>query len=463
MVSLAIAYALWFFLGWTGLHLFYVGRDDHMFVYLTTGGGYFLGWLRDGWRLPSYCEQHNTDGTTMNAELNIHNIRIQSSPSGPHWFQPARIFGTALTSSLYGYVLSSCLDLSFLGEELSTFGYSFMYSVGIAFAVWLIGNIGMQQGPFKPAAYGSLFGWALSFLQTSTDSNGAAAAGTASSSFFWCFVLSYVFFVRKAEWTTITEHFQRRGGPSATTHQTTCHRIFRLGFAGFVFVSLSLSGCYFHAKTTDKTTGEETRLRDSIDNLLRSPIWSELYSTLKDAYNEPGSWENFFSSLSESVDLDGENSARKTLGVDDSATLKEIKSVYRRKARELHPDKGGDPTKFMEMQEAYERLKKVLTKREKRDRSGSGSGSESESDRSDRGRGGDASDAEREALDEEMKIQREDDAKLKEAKEKTYQKRKQQQNQKKKNKKNKNTERNKKKNKSNKKKTKKKRRSGDDL
>lgn len=45
------------------------------------------------------------------------------------------------------------------------------------------------------------------------------------------------------------------------------------------------------------------------------------------------------------------------LGLGKSATAEEIKRAYRKKAVELHPDKGGDAEKFKEVNEAYETLK----------------------------------------------------------------------------------------------------------
>lgn len=42
-----------------------------------------------------------------------------------------------------------------------------------------------------------------------------------------------------------------------------------------------------------------------------------------------------------------------TLGVSESATADEIKRAYRKLASQHHPDKGGDKTKFQEIQKAY--------------------------------------------------------------------------------------------------------------
>ena len=45
-----------------------------------------------------------------------------------------------------------------------------------------------------------------------------------------------------------------------------------------------------------------------------------------------------------------------TLGVADTATPEEVKSAYRKLAKQHHPDLGGDVTKFQQISEAYETL-----------------------------------------------------------------------------------------------------------
>tara|TARA_B100000029_G_C17479291_1_gene924966 strand:- start:90 stop:935 length:846 start_codon:yes stop_codon:yes gene_type:complete len=45
------------------------------------------------------------------------------------------------------------------------------------------------------------------------------------------------------------------------------------------------------------------------------------------------------------------------LGVDKTASASQIKSAFRNKAKSMHPDTGGDPEKFKQLNEAYDTLK----------------------------------------------------------------------------------------------------------
>ena len=56
-----IAYMLWFFLGFAGVHKFYLGRMGWGILYLLTGGLFFVGWFIDLFTLPSQVRQANSE------------------------------------------------------------------------------------------------------------------------------------------------------------------------------------------------------------------------------------------------------------------------------------------------------------------------------------------------------------------------------------------------------------------
>ena len=58
--SLVLTCLLWLTLGWFGAHHFYLGRDRHGFLWITTlGGGFGVGWLAEISRLPAYVRAAN--------------------------------------------------------------------------------------------------------------------------------------------------------------------------------------------------------------------------------------------------------------------------------------------------------------------------------------------------------------------------------------------------------------------
>jgi TM2 domain-containing membrane protein YozV len=56
--SVAVAYILWLFLGFIGVHHLYMGRGVGVFlIALITGQGFGLWWLLDLFLIPSSCSR----------------------------------------------------------------------------------------------------------------------------------------------------------------------------------------------------------------------------------------------------------------------------------------------------------------------------------------------------------------------------------------------------------------------
>jgi len=59
MKSKGIAYLLWFFFGYLGLHRFYLGKVGTGLLYLFTGGFFGIGWFIDLFILSGQVDAHN--------------------------------------------------------------------------------------------------------------------------------------------------------------------------------------------------------------------------------------------------------------------------------------------------------------------------------------------------------------------------------------------------------------------
>ena len=57
--SLAVAYMLWFFLGWLGVHHFYLGKIGRGVGYLLTFAWFTIGWWIDLFTLPAQVKRLN--------------------------------------------------------------------------------------------------------------------------------------------------------------------------------------------------------------------------------------------------------------------------------------------------------------------------------------------------------------------------------------------------------------------
>jgi TM2 domain-containing membrane protein YozV len=56
-----VTYLLWFFLGFAGIHKFYLGKTGWGILYLLTGGLFMVGWFLDLFLIPSQVRRTNEE------------------------------------------------------------------------------------------------------------------------------------------------------------------------------------------------------------------------------------------------------------------------------------------------------------------------------------------------------------------------------------------------------------------
>ena len=73
---------LWFFLGWAGIHRFYVGKVVTGLLYLFTFGLLGFGWFIDLFLLSGYVDMYNVLHKSQNGFIVNNNITISSPNDG---------------------------------------------------------------------------------------------------------------------------------------------------------------------------------------------------------------------------------------------------------------------------------------------------------------------------------------------------------------------------------------------
>jgi len=360
--SLFLAYFYWLIGGVYGLHHIYLQRYKHAFLFLCTPGGYFgFGWFRDLWRLPEYVRDFNDDKDFLD-ELSV-KMRKNTKPP----FSWLRFVVMVLFANLFATLmlmafpdkndeLGPGIDFSLLSKALMP--------VASAFAIWVVGNIGREQGAFKWPLMGCLLASPLYFY------------------FYWNYhfvtMTGIILFNWKAKsW--------RKKEPKlkSTWRHITC-----LFACGLLYTALWSSHLYFNMKITT-AEGDEIRLRDAIGNLIKSPAFQHFSDSVKEIFqhlqNEgfSAAWHKLILSL----DPLGEENALEVLELNNGASQSEIKARYREMSKKWHPDRYKDEKekeeahqRFVEIQQAYETLSELKNRRSninKRSREKSESASDS--------------------------------------------------------------------------------------
>ncbi|XP_046411522.1 dnaJ homolog subfamily C member 22 [Neodiprion fabricii] len=344
------AYVLWLFGGIFGAHHFYLGRDDHGFLWWCSLGGYFgAGWLRDLFKIPGYVSDANNEPEYI--EWFKNQVRTNNKPP----FSTCRFIGGVVISYLWGELVYMAIP------EDEVYGINFkplmiLIPAAVALGVWVVGNVGREEGSiWVPLVAAYVCYPTLTYLGDDSTWMSAMVLTSALSFDTW-----------SKRWRLKPK--KKRG---------LVRRLTILGLAALLYSSLWGSYFVFNARFTD-SEGEEIKISEAVKHFLTSPIWLDLKASLHETWRH-AQHHGFWATWSQLVDLTdprGEINAYKVLGLSQTASQSEVTAKWRSLSRENHPDKvkGSEDErrvaqeKFMEIQQAYEILSSAKNRRQSRNR-----------------------------------------------------------------------------------------------
>lgn len=347
------AYFWWLFGGIFGAHHFYLGRDDHAFIYFCTLGGYFgMGWLRDLFKIPTYVADANNDRAYL--DWFTHQVRANKKPP----FSTVRFLGSSCVSYLWGELVYIAIP----EEEINGINFRpliILVPGAVAFGTWIVGNVGKERGSFWIPLVASYLCYPTLYY-----------IGDDSTWMGFMVIVSYLSF----------DSFAKEWRLRPTKKKSLRRRLSILFIAVVIYSALWSSYFYFNATITDND-GEEIKLSDAVKHFLTSPIWLDLKASLEATWQQARN-QGFWATWRQIIELSdprGEINAYRVLGLSQTASQSEVTSKWRALSRESHPDKikGSDEErrlaqeKFMEIQQAYEILSSAKNRRQRRNRKSS--------------------------------------------------------------------------------------------
>jgi len=348
--SLILTYIFWLFGGAFGLHHVYLGRFKQAFLYWCLPGGYFGGgWIRDLWRIPEYVRDANNDPGFL-ASLS-EKMRTMSKPP----FKFVRFVAMVITSNLFSNLVQMALPSP--KDELGP-GIDFrllahlLAPVASAVGIWIVGNIGRESGSLKWPLLGCILTSPLHF---------GFFGDTLRINYTFVTISGIILFQWKSKsWRRKIEK-----------PMPAWKRLLILFLCCGLYSSLWVSYIYFNLRIVTKD-GDEIRFRDAVGNFVKSPAFQQFSNNVADLWSHMrqegfgAAWEKLIISL----DPLGETNALKVLDLPKGASQPEIKARYRELSKKWHPDrikeeelKAEAHDRFVEIQQAYETLSDIKTKR----------------------------------------------------------------------------------------------------
>lgn len=369
-----VAYFLHLTLGLFGVHHFYLGRDHQGILWVTSFGGLFgLGWIRDLWRIPWYVKEYNEDPEFLFKMTS--GLRQRKRPS--IWANIHRVVAQVGFGWFYRGLIIYALPEEYAANPYVMF---LVAPLGTAFGTYMISNVSTIKTHWKYPLIGAYLGELAfgyhHFLLEVPHPSLAVSISMVFSTFAWQYD-------RQPRGLNVVHGERARGRHCRgrwCCRRLCCKRMAVWTIIILIFGALIFSFFYFNATITT-SNGETVKVREAMNNFFKTPHWKQFkksfWSNLQEIWEEyqrnglAGAKER----LMVLADFQGERRSRYVLQVGLNATMDELKEHYHALVKEWHPDrhrgagaqeKMEAQEKFIEIQEAYEILKKLYKHREYR-------------------------------------------------------------------------------------------------
>jgi DnaJ family protein C protein 22 len=317
--SLKKAYLCWLFGGLFGLHHAYLRRDKQAFVWFSTLGGFFIGFINDFFRISEYVKEANEE---QEFAKKLENFKSQlKSPA----FAKTNFLFSVLIGAFFNYILKNCVVIELDDDEEDNHTYRifililrFITPLVISTFVYLIGTEGPIQCKFRWPLFGAILGFIVQLILLPNN--------------FVCSLCSAFFLNWKVEW----KHRQNE------TKQVKRKLYKRIAYfsIGSVLV-LSIFGLYVWNNATLEVDGKQITLKESVKNFFNTQEMTELIEFLKTLWNfyQAHGWRKFVNNIYYGYDPEAIANAYNIIGLNEKASQNEVDMKCRNLSRKWHPDK----------------------------------------------------------------------------------------------------------------------------
>ncbi|CAF0817389.1 unnamed protein product [Rotaria sordida] len=366
--SLLLTYIFSLTGGFYGLHHLYLGRTQHALLWITTFGGFGIGFIYELlFLIKTYVYEANNDYLILN-EYRLKMIE-KKSPS----FEISRLCGQYLTAVFYGFITYYAFPEIWHENFCLSLFIGCCSTIAVALGTQITGTLGPRQCSFIWPLLGAICGMPFLIWRINSIPSFNIAA------LFSCWI-----FQRKIQWnreyfsniliTKSSDHHQFLISSKKIKRKRydIIKRCLIFGFGTIIFSTIFTSAIYQNLQVDIK--GQHIKLKDVLNDFFKSQEFILIREKLSIFIRQLWAFYSHygFKGLWMILDFEkNEKQAFEILNLSNVASQREIESQCRTLSRKWHPDRYRDLEQkqnteiiFMNIQQACNHLSNERKRRQ---------------------------------------------------------------------------------------------------